>query len=134
VRDLRETGARPGADYNRRRRLQDVFYGSDGTRTRDLRRDRPVRAQPLRPAHPRGAETCGPPWRVPDAFDDGEALWSAVCDYELEGIVAKRLDEPYLPGRRRWLKVKNRAYWLWELEREGAIRSRQRATPGLALA
>jgi hypothetical protein len=23
--------------------------GSDGTRTRDLRRDRPVRAQPLRP-------------------------------------------------------------------------------------
>jgi bifunctional non-homologous end joining protein LigD len=54
----------------------------------------------------------GPQWRVPDAFDDGEALWSAVCDYELEGIVAKRLDEPYLPGRRRWLKVKNRAYWL----------------------
>jgi hypothetical protein len=26
------------------------FYGSDGTRTRDLRRDRPVRAQPTRPA------------------------------------------------------------------------------------
>src|SRR5919201_4103894 len=25
------------------RDLQDVFYGSDGTRTRDLRRDRPVR-------------------------------------------------------------------------------------------
>jgi hypothetical protein len=26
--------------------LQDVFYGSDGTRTRDLRRDRPVLVVP----------------------------------------------------------------------------------------
>jgi hypothetical protein len=27
-----------------------VFYGSDGTRTRDLRRDRPVQAQPAQSA------------------------------------------------------------------------------------
>jgi ATP-dependent DNA ligase len=66
-------------------------------------------------------------WRVPEAFDDGRALWSAVCEHELEGMVAKRLHEPYVPGARSWVKVKNRAYWRYELEREGAIRSRQRA-------
>jgi bifunctional non-homologous end joining protein LigD len=63
--------------------------------------------------------------RVSDAFDDGSALWNAVCEHELEGLVAKRLDEPYFAGARRWVKVKNRAYWRYELEREGAIRSRQ---------
>jgi bifunctional non-homologous end joining protein LigD len=66
----------------------------------------------------------GPWWRVPEAFDDGAALWEAVCEHELEGLVAKRLNEPYLPGERSWVKVKNRAYWRWELEREGALRSR----------
>jgi hypothetical protein len=67
----------------------------------------------------------GPRWRVPEAFDDGAALWEAVCEHELEGLVAKRLHEPYLPGERTWVKVKNRAYWRWELEREGAFRSRR---------
>jgi len=66
-------------------------------------------------------------WRTPEAFEDGEALWEAVCEHELEGVVAKRRHEPYLSGDRRWVKVKNRAYWRWELEREGAIRSRRRA-------
>jgi bifunctional non-homologous end joining protein LigD len=69
----------------------------------------------------------GPQWRVPDAFDDGKALWKAVCEHELEGVVAKRLDDPYLSRERRWVKVKNRAYWRCELEREGAMRRRQRA-------
>jgi hypothetical protein len=32
----------------------------------------------------------GPQWRTPEAFDDGEALWQAVCEHELEGLVAKR--------------------------------------------
>jgi bifunctional non-homologous end joining protein LigD len=27
-------------------------------------------------------------WRTSDAFDDGEALWAAVCEHELEGVVA----------------------------------------------
>jgi bifunctional non-homologous end joining protein LigD len=67
----------------------------------------------------------GPHWSVPDAFEDGTALWDAVCEHELEGVVAKRLDEPYRSGERRWVKVKNRGYWRWELERESAIRSRQ---------
>jgi len=67
----------------------------------------------------------GPQWRVREAFDDGPALWEAVCEHELEGLVAKRLREPYLCGEHCWVKVKNRAYWRYELEREGAIRSRQ---------
>jgi bifunctional non-homologous end joining protein LigD len=68
----------------------------------------------------------GRAWRVPEAFEDGQALWEAVCEHELEGVVAKRLHEPYLSGERAWVKVKNRAYWRYELEREGAIRSRSR--------
>jgi bifunctional non-homologous end joining protein LigD len=68
----------------------------------------------------------GPRWRVPEAFDDGPALWEAVWEHGLEGVVAKRLHERYLPGERAWVKVKNRAYWRYELEREGAIRSHQR--------
>jgi bifunctional non-homologous end joining protein LigD len=74
-----------------------------------------------------------PHWCVPDAFDDGKALWAAVCEHELEGLAAKRLNEPYRADERRWVKVKNRAYWRYELDWEGAIRSRQRAAPALAL-
>ena len=66
----------------------------------------------------------GAQWRVPEAFEDGEALWAAVCEHELEGVVAKRLHESYLCGERNWLKVKNREYWRYEIEREGAIRGR----------
>jgi ATP-dependent DNA ligase len=44
---------------------------------------------------------------------------------ELEGAAAKRLHEPYLCGERSWVKVKNSSYWRYELECEGAIRSRQ---------
>jgi bifunctional non-homologous end joining protein LigD len=72
-----------------------------------------------------GLGLSGRQWWVPDAFEDGNALWDAACEHELEGVIAKRLDEPYRPGERRWVKVKNRAYWRWELEREGAIRRRQ---------
>jgi bifunctional non-homologous end joining protein LigD len=64
----------------------------------------------------------GPHWQTPEAFDDGEALWRAICEHELEGIVAKRRAGRYAPGERGWVKVKNRDYWRWELEREGAIR------------
>jgi bifunctional non-homologous end joining protein LigD len=67
----------------------------------------------------------GPRWRTPEAFDDGEALWEAVCEHELEGVVAKRQLGKYMPGERGWVKTKNRAYWRYEMEREGAIRSRR---------
>jgi ATP-dependent DNA ligase len=39
---------------------------------------------------------------------------------ELEGVVAKRLHEPYRRGERRWVKTKNRRYLRYELERESA--------------
>jgi bifunctional non-homologous end joining protein LigD len=64
-------------------------------------------------------------WRTPEAFDDGAALWDAVCEHELEGVVAKRRSGRYIPGERVWIKVKNRSYWRYELEREGAFRHRR---------
>ena len=67
----------------------------------------------------------GPRWRTPEAFDDGESLWAAVCEHELEGVVAKRKTARYMPGERGWVKTKNRDYWRYELEREGAIKSRR---------
>src|SRR5215218_6208076 len=35
-----------------------------------------------------------------------------VCQLGLEGVVAKKRSGHYLPGRRSWIKVKNRKYWL----------------------
>ena len=66
-------------------------------------------------------------WQTPETFDDGEALFEAVCAHELEGALAKRRDGRYRPGERGWVKTKNRSYWRWEMEREGTIRSRRRA-------
>jgi len=45
---------------------------------------------------------------VSPQFDDGEALLVAAREQGLEGVVAKRLDSRYLPGRRgtEWRKVK----------------------------
>ena len=52
----------------------------------------------------------GPTWRVPEYHaGDGEALLEASRASGLEGLVAKRLDSVYEPGKRTrtWLKVKN---------------------------
>jgi bifunctional non-homologous end joining protein LigD len=57
-----------------------------------------------------GLELGGPAWRVPAAHsDDGERLLEATAAQGLEGVVAKRLDSLYEPGRRTgaWIKVKN---------------------------
>jgi bifunctional non-homologous end joining protein LigD len=50
----------------------------------------------------------GPRWMVPPAFGDGAATSAAARENRLEGVVAKRLDAPYLPGVRSpdWVKVK----------------------------
>jgi bifunctional non-homologous end joining protein LigD len=48
---------------------------------------------------------------VPDTYDDGAALFEAVCRRGLEGVVAKRRSERYRPGERSWVKVKNKGYW-----------------------
>lgn len=52
----------------------------------------------------------GPHWQVPGyRVGEGAALLAAARDRGLEGVVAKRLDSRYAPGRRspHWLKVKN---------------------------
>lgn len=52
----------------------------------------------------------GDHWRTPaQQVGDGEALLAATREQGLEGIVAKRLDSTYAPGRRDagWLKIKN---------------------------
>jgi bifunctional non-homologous end joining protein LigD len=52
----------------------------------------------------------GPNWRTPAYHaGDGAALLEASRERGLEGIVAKRLDSRYEPGRRSgaWLKIKN---------------------------
>jgi ATP-dependent DNA ligase len=47
---------------------------------------------------------------------------------ELEGLVAKPLGSVYKPGERGWLKVKNRAYWKYALEREAIMERRTNST------
>ena len=46
--------------------------------------------------------------RLSESFSDGQALLAVAAEQELEGIVAKRLDSPYRPGKRTrdWLKLK----------------------------
>ncbi|MFN0088783.1 MAG: non-homologous end-joining DNA ligase [Acidimicrobiales bacterium] len=50
-------------------------------------------------------------WRAPaHHVGEGRALYEAVAEQGLEGLVAKRVDSPYVPGRRArtWLKIKLR--------------------------
>jgi bifunctional non-homologous end joining protein LigD len=46
--------------------------------------------------------------QLSDAFDDGQALYRAAQEQQFEGIVSKRAESRYEPGRRsrNWLKVK----------------------------
>jgi bifunctional non-homologous end joining protein LigD len=51
----------------------------------------------------------GDHWRVPPRSDGpGPAVMAVARGHDLEGVVAKRLDSPYVPGRRSesWLKFK----------------------------
>jgi bifunctional non-homologous end joining protein LigD len=69
----------------------------------------------------------GPHWRTPGYHSgEGKALVEASATNGLEGVVAKRLDSTYAPGRRSpyWIKVKNKRRvrlviggWLPEKER-----------------
>ncbi len=47
-------------------------------------------------------------YRLSEFVDDGNALFAAAGEHNLEGIMAKRKDGRYLPGKRSdaWLKVK----------------------------
>jgi hypothetical protein len=44
---------------------------------------------------------------------DGEALFQLACERDLEGIVAKRKSDPYLPKHAQWLKMRNQEYSQW---------------------
>jgi hypothetical protein len=46
--------------------------------------------------------------RLVATFEDGQALFDAVCARGLEGVVAKRTGDRYRPGARGWVKAKNR--------------------------
>jgi bifunctional non-homologous end joining protein LigD len=71
---------------------------------------RDVRALPLRERKRllRGLLSFRDPLRFTEHRDtDGEAYWREACGNGWEGIVAKRADSPYRPGRTRdWLKFK----------------------------
>jgi bifunctional non-homologous end joining protein LigD len=55
-------------------------------------------------------------------FEDGQALFGAVCERGLEGVVCRRLRDPYRPGERAWVKMKNRATARFAEERDGVGR------------
>jgi bifunctional non-homologous end joining protein LigD len=77
----------------------------DGRAVRALPYDR--RRELLRQTLPDG----GPSWRIPAPLNGAlDAVLDVTRTLQLEGIVAKRLDAPYAPGRRlgTWLKHKHR--------------------------
>jgi len=79
---------------------------------RDLR-DRPWSERQALLARALGSAVEGSPRvHLVESFDSGEALFDAVSEAGMEGLVAKRVDSPYVPGKRSkaWLKVKLRRY------------------------
>lgn len=50
------------------------------------------------------------PYRISEAVEDGNALFEATREHQLEGIISKERSGKYLPGKRSdsWLKVKVR--------------------------
>jgi bifunctional non-homologous end joining protein LigD len=80
----------------------DLLY-LDGHSLMDLRYDE-------RRAKLAELELHGPTWQAPaHHVGDGAALLELTRAQQLEGVIAKRLDCPYTPGRRTsaWIKVKN---------------------------
>jgi bifunctional non-homologous end joining protein LigD len=68
----------------------------------------------------------GPNWTTCEAFEDGRALYAAVCELGYEGVVAKDRASLYGFGERGWVKIKNPSYWRRDAEIEGMRRSRER--------
>lgn len=56
---------------------------------------------------------------------DGEGLFRLACENDLEGIVAKRKFDPYLPGQASWLKIRNTSYSQWENRQDLFERERE---------
>ena len=68
----------------------------------------------------------GEAWTTSETFDDGPALFTAVCELGFEGVVAKNHSSLYRPGDRKWVKVKNPNYWRLDAEREAMARKHER--------
>lgn len=51
-------------------------------------------------------------YKLSETFEDGERLFQAAKEQELEGILAKQIDSRYIPGKRSssWKKIKVRHY------------------------
>ena len=63
---------------------------------------------------------------------DGESLFRVACDNDLEGVVAKRKYDPYLPNKASWLKIRNTDYSQWE-GREQLFEHERESDPDLHL-
>ncbi len=67
------------------------------------------------------------------AYDCGKArknVWLQICfrlacERDLEGIVAKHKDNPYLAEHANWLKIRNRNYSQWAGREELFERERE---------
>jgi bifunctional non-homologous end joining protein LigD len=77
-------------------------------------------------------ELDGPAWTTCETFEDGRALYAAICALGFEGVVAKRHSGLYRPGERGWVKVKNPNYWRRDAEREAMARKHERRARTLA--
>ena len=49
-------------------------------------------------------------WRLPYISGRGVDLYRAVCQQDVEGIVAKLASGRYEPAATAWVKIKDRAY------------------------
>jgi len=68
----------------------------------------------------------GNAWTTSETFDDGHALFEAVCRLGFEGVVAKSHTSLYRPNDRGWVKVKNPNYWRRDAEQEAMSRKHER--------
>jgi hypothetical protein len=62
----------------------------------------------------------------------GEGLFRLACEHDLEGIVAKRNFDPYLPDQASWLKIRNQNYSQW-IGREELFERERGTNPDVAL-
>jgi bifunctional non-homologous end joining protein LigD len=76
-------------------------------------------------------ELASPAWTTYERFDDGQALFTAVCELGFEGVVAKNHSTLYRPNDRGWVKIKNPNHWRQESEIEAVRRSAERRSQRL---
>jgi len=67
-----------------------------------------------------------PAWTTSGTFEDGRALFIAVCELGCEGIAAKNHSSLYRPQARGWVRVENPNYWRRDAEREAMARKHER--------